>query len=231
MAAQHFPQRLLQKMGRTVILAGVPSSCGIHCQNCGIAHLDTAFRHPADMSHLAAQQFDGVLYLKFPVSRGNHTDIALLTAHGGIERGLLHDHRADLVFRKLIHQLRLCGKHRDSGIICQIVIANKLRANGGINGLIHRHVRAHVIRHFTRFARLVFLLLHTRRKAFLVHRKALLLQNLSGQVEWETKRIIELKGVRAAKLLSAILLHRLGHLIQDAQPLVDGLIELALLLL
>ena len=213
MIAQHFPQGFLQQMRRAVVPACTASSRGIHCQNGSIAHLNPAPRHSADMSHLAAKQFYGVLNLKFSVARGDHADVAFLAAHCGIKGRPLHDHRADVTFQQFFRQLCLGGKHRNFRITGQLVITNKFRGNGRVYGLVHGHIRAHVIGHLAGRSGFLLLLLHTYRKAVLIHRKALLLQNLSGQIKREAKGIVELKSVRAAKLLPTALFYRFRHLI------------------
>ena len=73
-------------------------------------------------------------------------------------------------------------------------------------------------------------MLHAHAKARLVDGEALLRQDLLGQIRGESEGIVQLESVLPGKLRGSLGFHLLFHLGQDAQALVDGLVELVLLL-
>ncbi len=164
-------------MCRAVVPARITSSCSIHRQGHSISGLDHTLRHLTDMTCLAARQPDSILHSKLSVCRGDQTGIALLTAHGSIERCLLRNNGSHFTIRQSLHQFRFRGKHRHFRVTCQTVVPYKLRGQGRIDGLIHSHVSTHIIGNLTRLAGLLFLLLHTCPEAFLIHRKSFFFQN------------------------------------------------------
>ena len=230
MAAQHLPESLVQQMGGAVVLAGVAPLCGIHRERGRISHLEHALGDNADVAYLAAQELYGIPHLEAAVRRGDDACVCILAAHGGIERSLLHDDRTGLAVRQGLHQLALRGQHGNLGIMPKPVIAYEPSGDGRIDGLVHRHVRSHVIGGLAGFPGRLPLMLHAHAKARLIHGEALLLQNLLGQVRGEPESVVQLEGVLPGELRGSRRFHLLFHLGQDAQALVDGLVELVLLL-
>ena len=182
MFAQHFPQSFLQKMGCAVVLAGTHPARLIHVERCPVAGLQHTLCHSADMAHLAAEQFYGIFYFEFSLCGGDHAVVSRLSAHGGVERRLLHKDRAHFAVRQRIHDLCLRRHHRDLRVVHQPVISHKLCCDGRIDGLIDRGVRAHIICHFAGSAGLLLLLLHAALKALFLHGEAFLLQNFLCQI-------------------------------------------------
>ena len=200
-------------MRGTVVLTGTAPSSGIYGQRHGVAHLEHTAGHFAHMAHLAAQKLNRILHLEHTVIRGDAAGIAFLSAHGGIERRPLHDHRTNFAVCQRFHQLRLRGQYRHLRVKSQIIISHKFRCNSRIDGLIHRHVRPHIVGRLAGLAGLVLLLLHTCLKAVLIHRKALFLQDLPCQIQRESVSVIQFKGIGAAKHLAVTVSHGLYHLI------------------
>ena len=65
------------------------------------------------MTYLSAQKLHRILHLKAAVPGGNRAGIPALSAHGGIEGGLVHDDSARLPVSQSLHQLLLGGQNRD----------------------------------------------------------------------------------------------------------------------
>ena len=213
MAAQHLSERFLQQVCCTVVLTGAVPPGTVHRQSHLIAYLEHALCHPTYMSHFAAKEFHGILYLKFAVRRGDNTQVSFLSAHGSIEGCLLHDHRTYFTVRQRFHQLRLRGEHRHLRFKGQSIISYKLSRNRRIDGLIYRHIRSHIVGRLAGFASLVLLFLHTCLKSVLVHRESILLQDLLCQVERETVRIIQFECFCAAQHFAARSRYPICHLI------------------
>ena len=100
-------------MGRAVILTGSSASLTAYLQNCRIRNLQHSLCHMPHMTHLAAQQLDGIQHLKFPVRGADNSGISLLTAHCGIERRLFHKNRPVLSLRQSLRKLIFRGKNRN----------------------------------------------------------------------------------------------------------------------
>ena len=212
MSAQHLSQCFLQQMGSAVVLTGSRTVSVVYGKSRHIPRLNHAPCNRTDMPYLAAHKLHGILHFKAAVRRGNHTDIRILAAHGGIERCLLHNNRTHIPVGQRLHQFRLRGQHRNLGIVLQPVIPYKFGSDLRSNGFIHGHIGSHIISHFTSLSRRLLLLLHTEVKAFLVNGKALFFQNLSGQIHGETIGIIKLKDILSGKLGNARRFHLVFHL-------------------
>ena len=120
----------------------------------------------------------------------NHTYIRLLSAHGSIKGGLVHNNGSRLSVRKGLHNLCLRSKHGYDGIMDEAVISYKPGSDGSRNRLIDSDVGAHVVGGLAGFSRLLPLLLHGGLEAFLVYLKILLLQNLNGQIQRESVSVV-----------------------------------------
>ena len=115
-------------------------------------------------------------------------------------------------------------------MVRQPVIAYKFSSDGRINVIIHCGVSPHVISFCPCIPGFVPLLLHTILEPFFINREPFLFQDLLGQVQREPIGVIQLKCIFARQHLPPGLCHFLLHLCQDAQPLVNGLVKLLLLL-
>ena len=112
----------------------------------------------------------------------------------------------------------------------QAVVADKFRCDGRVDGLVNRHVSAHIVCRLSGFSGFLLLLLHAGKEAFLVYGKALFLQDLLREIKREAVGIVKLEGVRAGKRRKPVFLYVLFHVGKDGKTLVDGLVELVLLL-
>ena len=76
---------------------------------------------------------NGVLHHKLAVCTDNYTLIALLAAHGAIERSLFRHNRAGLAIRQRFHQIRLCRQSGDLRIAGKLVVSDKFRGERRID--------------------------------------------------------------------------------------------------
>ena len=190
MIAQNHTQGFLQQMGGTVVLAGVDPVLLIHGQGYLVAHLEHTALHGSHMADLAAQQMDHIFYLKLCVRQGNRSDVRLLSAHGGIERGLVHENRCVLALGDGLYHSLLGGEHRDGRLVNQVVITHKDRSHGRVDLLVYGSVCAHIVCRLPGAAGFLSLHIHGSLEAFLIHQEALLLQDLFCQIQRESIRII-----------------------------------------
>ncbi len=230
MIAQHQLQRLLQQMGRAVIPAGIRAPCAVHLQGHQISRLDQAGIHMSHMAHLAAQEPDGVFHNEHRIAAEDRSLISLLPAHGGIKRRLFHEDGTHLAFRQSFRQFRIRRQHRHLRRLLQTVIAHELRRHGGVDLIIDRGIRAHVIGHLMGLLRQTPLLFHTRPEAVLIDIITFFLQDLFCQIQRESIGIVQFKCIRAGQGLFPRRLHGLFQLSQDAQSLINGPVELVLFL-
>ena len=216
MAAQHRLQRLLQQMGRAMVLAGVCVLLRCHLQGYLIGYLEHTLGHTSHMANLAAAELDGILYLELAVLGTDHTGITLLTAHGSVERGLLYENGSALAVGQRLCQLAVGGQYGNLGLCGQAVIAYKGRSHLRIDLIVHGSVCAHVVGHRAGLSCLDTLLLHGCLKTILVYGKSLFFQDLLGQVYREAIGIIQLEGILTGKYLLALCFHLCFHLCQNA---------------
>ena len=228
--AQNGLQSLLQQMGGTVVLAGVRAACRIHLKGHLVIYGNHAGFHHAHMAVFSAPQMDGILHTEQAVFGADHAGIAFLSAHGGIEGSLLHENGSPLSFHQSIHQLIFCGKHRYLGSILQSVVTGKFGGDRHVNLIVDRGVRTHVVGHLTALSGAGPLYLHLLFEAFFIDGIALLLQNLLGQIHGESIGIIQFESILAVQHALAGSFHLLLHVGEDLQALVDGLVELAFLI-
>ncbi len=213
MRPQHSAQRFLEKMGGAVVLTGIASVFFVHLKRHLIARFQHPLYHTADMAHLAAKEFNGLLHLKFPVRAGNDSVVPVLAAHGSVKRRFFHDNSACFPVGQSVHKLRLRGKHGNFRIVNQMAVSHKFRGDGRVNGLVNGHVRSHVIGDLAGSPCHVLLLLHGRLKAFLVHADSFFLQNLHGKVKRKSISVIQPKRVLAGKGLFPLFNHGFFHIV------------------
>ena len=190
MGTQHFPEGLVQQMGSTVVLTGIPALSGIHSESRHISDFYHAPDNGPDMVYLSAQKLHGILHLEAAVRSRNDTCVCILSSHGSIERCLLHNDGTRLSVCQSLHQLALRGQYGDPGLVLQPVITYELCGNSGIDGFVHRHIRSHVIGHLPGLPGHILLPLHADAESGLVDGKALLLQDLPGQIHGESVSIV-----------------------------------------
>ena len=117
MISEYLPECLLKKMRTGVIFTGAEAIYFIDLQRNAIPYTKHSGEHSARMSDLSALQVNAVLHCKASALGHNHTDIALLAAHGSIEGGAIRDDSALLPVGQRFYQLRVRDLHCLSGII------------------------------------------------------------------------------------------------------------------
>ena len=165
-------------MGSTVVLTGIAAVLGIHLQGYGIAHFNHPSGHLTNMTDFLTGKFYCILYFKLSFRSGNHTDVCILTTHGRVEGGLLHDNGSHLTIRQGFHQLCFGGQYTYSGVMHQSVIAYEYGSDGRVNGLVYGHISPHVIRYLTGLSCRLSLIQHSFLKAFLIQSHSTFFQNL-----------------------------------------------------
>ena len=232
MGSQNLLQRCVKQMGSRMISCGKGTVLLINSKRYLLADGEHAGNHGSHMAYLAALKMDGVFHAEFALLGGDYAGISLLAAHGAVERSLLGDDGSLLAVGQCLHDLILCGKAGDDGVGSQCVIAHKSGGQRRIDLVIDRIVAAGQAVGSVKLPVLSCLLplcCHGLLKALLIDAEALLLQNLSGEVDGEAVGIIELEGRLAAENLLALCIHLIFHIGQDLQTLIDGAVELVLL--
>ena len=197
MCAEHGPKRFLKQMGGTVVPCGEGALLPIHGKLHRIADFDHAFRHDADMPDFSAQKLHRILYPEFPFTGADVSGIRLLTAAGRIERRLLHEDRTLLSFRERIGQLVFGCQHGHAGLERQVLVSHKGARHTRGDGLVYRHVRAHVVRHFAGIPRFLSLYFHACVESLFIHAEGFLLQDFLCQVQREAVSVIQAECIFA----------------------------------
>ena len=204
MITQHFAQRLLQQM-RSTVIAGRRSTAGridLHLDR--IAQTENTFSDIADVADLFALQLDRVFYHKLTAVQLQDTaGIALLAAHGGVERCRFGEDRALVAFSQLADDL-VRGQRCDHGFAPQLGIAGEFTVQIGRQFLVHRHISAHVVGPLAGAAGRLLLDLHGLREAVIIHGEALFLQDLLGQIQREAVGIVQAERIGAVQHLAAL---------------------------
>ena len=110
--------------------------------------------------------------------------------------------------------------------MAQAVITDKPAFYRRINGLVDRHIRSHIIRHFPGLSRRLALYLHRLAESLFICCKALFFQNFNGQIHRESIGIVKLEGIFSRENGLAFFLHFFHHITENIQSLIDGLIEI-----
>ena len=212
-SAENRAQGLVKQVCGRVVSGRELSVLLIHGERHLIAYLEHSLCDSSHMAYLASLELDCILYLKGAVLCGDHADICLLSAHGGVEGGFLHNNRSVLSVRQSLHKLVLRGEYGDLRLMHQPVVPHKLCGDSRIDGLVNRHVCSHIVCGLSGCPGRILLLLHAGSKALLVYGEVSLLQNLLGQIHREAVGVIELERVLAGEYLLTLLCHLRLHLI------------------
>ena len=142
------------------------------------------------MAHLAAAQLNGVLYNEPGISQLDHAFIAFLSAHGSVERSLLHKYGSLLVLCQCLHDLCICGENCDLGLMGQIVISHKLSCDFRVYFIIYGSISSHIIGHFAGLSGLFPLFFHGCFETSLINSDPFFFQDLLCQIQRESIGII-----------------------------------------
>ena len=206
---QHLPQGLVQQVGGGMGpgdgLPALPVDLGAH----GVAHLQHALGHLAVVHIFAALVLLHVSDLESHLVGEDHAMVGHLTAHLGVEGGLVQHHNALHAGHQLLCQLVLHhqGHHLHPGDGLDrvgAVIAHKL-CLGHVLAELHPGP-AQVAQGLPGLPGPPALLVHELLELGLVQLQALFLHHLQGQVHGEAVGIIELERVRAGEGLFPLLL-------------------------
>ncbi len=228
MVPQHLPKGLVQQVGGGVGAHDGHAAFLVDLGPHGVAHLEHALRHPAVVHIFAALVLLHIGDLKASLVRENHAVVGHLSAHLGVEGGLVQHHNALHAGHQLLGQLVLHHQGHHLGVLDGgILVARKLRL-GHVLAELHPGP-AQVAQGLPGLPRPLTLLLHQLFELVPVQLHPLLLHHLQGQVHGEAVGVVQLEGVRAGEGLFPLLLVARQHLVEDLQAAVDGLGEVLLL--
>ena len=195
MSTQHSAERFLKKMGCAVVSRRKGALLRIYLEGNFVSCFDHAFCHHANMADLPAQEFYGVFNLELSLACADISGVGLLTAACRIERCLVDKDSAFLPLGKCVNDLVFCCEYSDARFISQVLISDERTCHAWIDGLIYRHVSAHVVCDFPGFPRFLSLHFHACMEPVLVHSQLFLLQDLFCQIQRKAVRVIEPEGV------------------------------------
>ena len=182
---------------------------------------------------------DGFAHFKAIIPRRYHAGIALLAAHGRIERRLVGHNRALIALCErlgkrrciLLALLRENADHRRNlALVLQLVIAGELGRESRIDLLVSGLRLTHIVRRFSRLPSGLPLHLHGFLEACLIDREAALCENFTRQIERETVGVVELKRVLAGELGLLLRRKRLLELRENRKALVYRAVKFRLFL-
>ena len=228
MVAQHLHQRRVQQMGGAVGAADGGAAVGVDGRRHTVAHGHAAAEQLAVVHELAALVLLHIADHELHAVAGDHAVVGHLTAHFGVEGGLVQHQDGLHTGHDLVHQLALGHDTQHLRAVYRVaVIAHELC---GRHVLAELHAGpAQVAQRLAGFAGTLLLLGHQGLEGILVHSHALLGGHLGRQVDGEAERIVQLKGVSAGEHRLALLLVGGQHLVIDADAAVDGAGEVLLL--
>ena len=213
MIAEHFAQRALQQMGRRMVLTDIFTVGSINRQLRSFLHLDRAGNDLTDVSDPSAGDLYRLLHLKAAALGADDTGIALLTAHGCVERSLRRDDCSVLARLQGIGQICLVCNGKNLCVCRQCIVSDKFAGQPGIQCVKHACARRiQLCGEILSLSRLLLLLFHGSLKARLVDLKAFLPRQLDRQLDREAEGIIEIEcrlSVDILLILSALLLKNL----------------------
>ena len=225
--AQDLLQRGIQQMGGAVGPADGLAALGVDGGGDGVAHLQNALFYHAAVEELAALVLLDVLHLQEAAGAADDAVVGHLTAHLGVEGGLVQDYRGLGPGGHLVPQLALGHDGKDLAIRLAAVIAQE---GGGGHLLAELDAGpAQVAQGLPGLPGTDALLLHHLVEAIPVHGHAFLLGHLHGQVHGEAVGIVELEGVGAGEHGLPRRLVGGEHLAVDLHAAVDGAGEVLLL--
>ena len=234
MLAQNLAQSLLQQVGSRVVAADSGAALLVHRGSEFILNMDGAVQQLAGMDKVALRGLFDLRDLQLGITADKVAVVCDLTAHLGIERGLVqYDKHALLDLAGFIggngvHKLLAIGQCQHLGLLAQRLIAVKA---GRLCRQLAEQVGAPTgnILCQTLGAGALTLLGHLNMEGCLIDCKAGLRSNLTGQIEGEAEGVIQLEGLNAGQNLLMRLLQAAHHAVQNAQTGINGTAETLLL--
>ena len=181
------------------------------------------------MAVFSAAEFDGIFYFEYTICSFDDTAVAFLTAHGSVERSFLYENGSLLAFHQRFCNLSLCRQNGYFGGILQMIVSGKLSCYGRVDLIVNGCISTHVVCYFTARSCTLSLLFHCCMETVLVDAVALLLEDLFGQIQRESVGIVQFKCILSVQNFFAFALHFFFELGEDTKSLVDGFVELGLL--
>ena len=162
------------------------------------------------------------------LGRGDHTVVGHLTAHFGIERGLIQNHQhaclGAVVGSHGVHQLAAIAQSQHLAAVLQGGVAGK---HGGLGVQLGKQVcfPAGNILGQTLLAGTLFLLIHFAAESFFIHSEAALGSDLFHKIQREAEGIVQLKCLDAAQNAGFAALHTVDQAVENVHACIDGFIE------
>ena len=181
------------------------------------------------MAVFSAAEFDGIFYFEYTICSFDDTAVAFLTAHGSVERSFLYENGSLLAFHQRFCNLSLCRQNGYFGGILQMIVSGKLSCYGRVDLIVNGCISTHVVCYFTARSCTLSLLFHCCMETVLVDAVALLLEDLFGQIQRESVGIVQFECILSVQNFFAFALHFFFELGEDMKSLVDGFVELGLL--
>ena len=217
MFAEHFAQRLVHDVRHRVVAHDGLTALGVDHGLERVARLDFAFTDVSNVTEDACLELETVAHLQERRAVFEHTGVAHLAAHFGIERGLVenNEHIVAGLSRFDLNAVLVKRKHLGFGRLKRVVahefvvVARKEHVGGNLE--------------LACGASLVLLLKHAGFKTFGVDRQTALTAHVSREVHRETVGVVQLKGDVAGQ--HAVLafghgfikdLHTVGERLQEA---------------
>ena len=226
--AQHLLQRGIQQVGGGVGAAHGAAALRIDGGGNAVAHMEGAPQQLAVVHILAALVLLDVGHHKLRAVGGDDAVVGHLTAHLGVERGLIQHHDGVHAADDLLHQLPIGHDGQHIGVVQLVILVAGKHGGGHILAELHAGP-AQIAQRLAGLAGALLLLGHQGLEGRLVHGHALLGHHLRRQVDGEAEGIVQLEGVAAGKHRLALLLVSCQHLAVDTHTAVDGAGEILLL--
>ena len=225
--AQHLLQRRIQQVGSAVStldgLAALHINGGVN----GVSHVEHTLCQMAVVHELAALVFLYVRHGEHHAVGGDGAVVGHLTAHLGVEGGLIQHHHGLGSGGYLFPQLLIGHDGHDLGVVFVVVIAHEFR---GRHVLAEFHTGpAQIAQSLPGLTGSLLLLLHQLLESALVHAETLIGRHLHGQVDGEAEGIVQPEGVGAGENFLQLLLVLCQQVGEDLHAAVDGAAEILLL--
>ena len=220
MVAQHRLQRLLQQMGRGVGTHDGLAALHVNGSDHDVVHLDGTGDHPAVMQILAALVLLDVGHHETAVAHEDHAVVGDLTAHFGVEGGLVQNNDALFAAGNGAGDLIAHAHSQNLGVAVILGVADK-----GGGGVVQPQVDAcpgQIAQRLPGFPGANLLLLHQLGKCRLVQGHILVSHHFQGQVNGEAVGIVQFEGVGAGELRLSLGLMLCQHIGENRHAAVDG---------
>ena len=228
MVAQDLAQGGVQQMGGGVGPHDGLAAAGVHLSLDGVPQLEHAAGQLAGVHILAALVLLHIRDLEDRAARAQRAVVGGLTAHLGVEGGLVQHDNGLHAGHQLLSLLIFHHNGHDPGVgDGQRVIAHELGL-GDLLAELHAGP-AQIAQGLPGLPGPLALLVHLLVELRLVQLHALLLHHLQGQVHGEAVGVVQLEGIRAGEGLFSLRLVFLQHIVENLQAAVDGLGEVLLL--